>query len=244
MKWLTNFLTKTNNRLIENTGNMLLALFWGCVTISLYEILYLQNYQLLWWYFPAMVIAGLTGSGFYHRFLTHKTWECPTWLRNVQMFFITGFAFIPAITWVAVHREHHRYSDVEGKDPHGPQYGWLGNVEVLRYTPNLMYARDLMRDKFYMYQLKYYWPLFIVCASSLIMLFGLSVWAFMVMVLFGIQFSLNMLGHMKSIPQHHLLALFYTPEIYHDKHHKDASNAKLGLMDIPYWTMIKWFPQK
>lgn len=239
MKWLT----KTNNKLLENTGEILLGLSYACIGIVTYDIFVLNNWSLLWWYPIATFIALILGSGFYHRAIAHPTWECPQWLKFFLTFLSTGYGFAPVITWCALHREHHRHADTE-KDPHGPRYSIIDNMHILRYKPNFMYVRDLMKDKLYINQLHYYWVWFVLSAGTLISLFGFDVWAMSVAVLYFHQISINIWGHMKNFPKNHLVALLYSPEIYHDEHHKNPNKSRLGLIDIPYFVMIRWFSQK
>ncbi len=105
------------------------------------------------------VLIFLTGSGGvcmgYHRLLTHgsfKTYRPVRWL----------FAFLgglsgegSALTWVANHRKHHKFSDKEG-DPHSPRDGaWWAHM--LWFMPNFgrrwhkdlvaKYAPDILKDK-------------------------------------------------------------------------------------------------
>jgi stearoyl-CoA desaturase (delta-9 desaturase) len=104
----------------------------------------------------------LTGFGVtigFHRHLTHRAFKAKRWLRGSLA--ILGSAAIegPVISWVADHRKHHAFADVEG-DPHSPHVdhghglkgalrglfhahvGWLfihtqrGNKQ--RYAPDLL----------------------------------------------------------------------------------------------------------
>jgi stearoyl-CoA desaturase (delta-9 desaturase) len=54
-----------------------------------------------------------------HRMLTHKAFKTHKWIEYICTFFAVAGSHSSAITWVAVHRQHHRYSDKE-KDPHSP----------------------------------------------------------------------------------------------------------------------------
>jgi stearoyl-CoA desaturase (Delta-9 desaturase) len=110
----------------------------------------------------------LTGFGVtvgFHRHLTHRAFKAKGWVRGTLA--ILGSAAIegPVISWVADHRKHHAFADVEG-DPHSPHVdhgvglkgalrglwhahvGWLfihthrGNKE--RYAPDLI-ADPLIR---------------------------------------------------------------------------------------------------
>lgn len=93
----------------------------------------------------------------FHRLLTHRSFTCPLWLEHTLAVLGTCCAqFSPAL-WVAVHRRHHHHADDE-LDPHSPvrsfiwsHFGWL-LVRPPDMKPAVMidrYARDLMRDPFY-----------------------------------------------------------------------------------------------
>jgi stearoyl-CoA desaturase (delta-9 desaturase) len=64
----------------------------------------------------------------YHRLLTHRSFDAPTWLRAA--FAIAGSLAVQGavVSWVADHRRHHAYSDQDG-DPHSPVAGfWHAHV--------------------------------------------------------------------------------------------------------------------
>ena len=71
----------------------------------------------LWWH----IIATFGLSIGYHRYFSHQTFKVSyTW---EIIFLICGYmcgARSP-ITWAAVHRLHHEYSDTK-KDPHSPKF--------------------------------------------------------------------------------------------------------------------------
>jgi stearoyl-CoA desaturase (delta-9 desaturase) len=123
----------------------------------------LWNEALHWSDLVVFVICYLlTGFGVtigFHRHLTHRAFKAKPWVRGVLA--ILGSAAIegPVISWVADHRKHHAFADVEG-DPHSPHVdhgvglkgalrgllhahvGWLfihthrGNKQ--RYAPDLL----------------------------------------------------------------------------------------------------------
>lgn len=94
----------------------------------------------------------------YHRLLTHQGFVVPKWLERA--FAVLGVCCLqdtPA-RWVAIHRIHHKYSD-EQPDPHSPlvnfiwgHFWWLveENKELSRVDTYERYARDILRDPFYM----------------------------------------------------------------------------------------------
>lgn len=106
----------------------------------------------------------LTGLGItvgFHRLFTHRSFRTVPALR--ALLGVLGSAAVegPLIEWVANHRKHHRFSDVEG-DPHSPHVGHRGGVRgalaglyhahigwILRgdaLPDERRYAPDLLRD--------------------------------------------------------------------------------------------------
>jgi stearoyl-CoA desaturase (Delta-9 desaturase) len=109
----------------------------------------------------------LTGVGVtvgYHRLFTHRAFQTKQWVR--WTFAILGSMAVegPLLAWVADHRKHHQFSDVEG-DPHSPHVGggngffaaaknlfhahvgWLfvheGRADIAKYVPDLIAERGM-----------------------------------------------------------------------------------------------------
>jgi stearoyl-CoA desaturase (Delta-9 desaturase) len=119
------------------------------------------------WFLRALIIGSLVGFGisvvantcttvFLHRALSHRalTLRQPaTFIFRVIVWISTG---IRPRQWVAVHRKHHAYTDIEG-DPHSPVLlGWktvqMKNVALYRAAAKdeeilNKYAKDLPYDK-------------------------------------------------------------------------------------------------
>ena len=112
--------------------------------------------------FYSIGAAGI-GVGF-HRYLTHGSFKAKRWLR-ITLAVAGCLAIEGAPTqWVADHRRHHQFSDMEG-DPHSPwRYGatfwgltkglWYSHVGWLffrelsnqqRFAPDLVADRDIQR---------------------------------------------------------------------------------------------------
>lgn len=104
-------------------------------------------------------ITGVLGINLcYHRLLTHRGFRCPKWLEHTFVVMaILCLQDTPA-RWVAVHRRHHQHAD-EQPDPHSPlasffwaHMGWLfvKHPELARLGIYERYAKDILRDPFYM----------------------------------------------------------------------------------------------
>lgn len=95
----------------------------------------------------------------FHRTLTHGGLVMPKWLeRTFATFGVFTLMDSPA-RWVAVHRKHHQHSD-EQEDPHSPlvRFAW-GHMEWLVRKNDGMakadfyhkYAKDILRDPYYLW---------------------------------------------------------------------------------------------
>ena len=102
------------------------------------------------------VVANIATTIYLHRALSHRALSLHPSVQfvfRVILWFTTG---IRPRQWVAVHRKHHAYTDVEG-DPHSPVLlGWrsvqIRNVALYRASatdPETLsrYAKDLPADK-------------------------------------------------------------------------------------------------
>jgi stearoyl-CoA desaturase (delta-9 desaturase) len=106
-----------------------------------------------------VVGAGITVG--FHRLLTHRSFKTYAPLRALWAILGSAAAEGPVIDWVATHRKHHQYSDVEG-DPHSPhrddRQGWRGELRGLAHAhlgwvftdmevaDERRYAKDLLAD--------------------------------------------------------------------------------------------------
>jgi stearoyl-CoA desaturase (delta-9 desaturase) len=97
----------------------------------------------------------------FHRLLTHRSFKCNRWVRAGFAALGSAAAEGPVIDWVATHRKHHQFSDVEG-DPHSPHvghdHGFKGALKGLAHAhigwvfsdmevaDENRYAKDLLAD--------------------------------------------------------------------------------------------------
>jgi stearoyl-CoA desaturase (delta-9 desaturase) len=107
-----------------------------------------------------MIIGTGITVGF-HRLLTHRSFKCHRVVRAGFAALGSAAAEGPVIDWVATHRKHHQFSDVDG-DPHSPHVGhgtgWRGAVSGLLHAhvgwvfrdmevaDERRYAKDLLAD--------------------------------------------------------------------------------------------------
>jgi stearoyl-CoA desaturase (Delta-9 desaturase) len=109
--------------------------------------------------FYVAVGTGVTVG--FHRLLTHRSFKCHRLTRAAFAALGSAAAEGPVIDWVATHRKHHQFSDVDG-DPHSPHVGhgtgWRGALRGLAHAhigwvfsdmevaDERRYAPDLLAD--------------------------------------------------------------------------------------------------
>ena len=109
-----------------------------------------------WMLFYTVTGLGLTLG--YHRLFAHRAFDVPKWLEHIIA--VCGYLAIQRgpIFWASMHRLHHRYSDVPGRDPHTPRegllhvhFGWIQRRrrDVWQRDIYARLAPDLARDPFY-----------------------------------------------------------------------------------------------
>ncbi len=146
----------------------------------------------LWW------ISGSLGIGMsYHRLLTHRGYKTPKWVE----YFLTWCATLALeggpIFWVATHRIHHQFSDVEG-DPHSPidgkwwsHMGWILTGRSMHHDATTLarYVPDLTKDKVHVWLSKYHWTSNVIVGVILYAIGGLPwlLWGVFARVVVGLH---------------------------------------------------------
>ncbi len=186
-----------------------------------------------------ILLSNIVISGYYHRSLTHRSWVAPTWLQYVFLTIGAGFFMLPALGWSAIHRKHHKYSDTD-QDPHGPGKGVLKNFLVANLDPELRYMRPDIRNKLLQWQVKYYYQIGIITAIITSLLFSVYTYFALVGYIYLSVVIVNLLGHNEKFHNSHILSAIFAGEMYHKNHHNNPNKEKMGLFDLPYWTVIRW----
>lgn len=106
------------------------------------------------------LVSGFGVTIGFHRLLTHRSFDAPTWLRTTFAALGTLAVEGPVLDWVADHRRHHAYSDDDG-DPHSPHvhdddtlagmlrglwHGHMGWIFRSDRTDPKVWAQDLVGD--------------------------------------------------------------------------------------------------
>ncbi len=195
-----------------------------------------------WWHWCIAIFVyflngclGMTMT--YHRLLSHKSWNCPKWLEYLFSLFAAIGMTGSAISWVSIHRKHHRFNDTE-RDPHSPKYKGFFWVHFLSMfaTVDPRYTVDLLRQPFYVWQHKHYFTINIVYAIALYLIDPFALiyaWLVPSMLLWNGGSTIVSISHRQGGPFNDLLLAFVIwGEGYHKNHHDKASMKRFGKYDL------------
>lgn len=231
----------------------------GC---TLYVIYQGFEWSDLFIFFIFQMLTGLSITAGYHRYYSHRTFECRRWVQLVFLLF-GGAAFENSVlVWASNHRFHHRHVDEEG-DPYNIQkgffwahMGWIFFKDPKERTyDNVPY---LLKDKLVMWQHRHYLLLASLVGFGLPALVGWCFgrplagflwggWLRMVIVHHG-TFLINSASHKIGTRPHSTensarncwwLAFATFGEAYHNFHHAFASDYRNGLRWYQ-WDPTKW----
>ena len=228
-------------------GVALLPQFWSWGAVATLLILY--------W-----VTACLGVTLGYHRLLSHRSFKVPQWLAR---FFATCGALSAEygpVTWVGLHRQHHKHSD-KALDPHNSKrgawwshIGWMfvrvpGEKRVRRY------AGDMRKDPYFVWLDKYFIFLQVPLGLTLYLLGGWSyvLWGIFLrlVVVYHVTWLVNSATHMwgtraydteDSSRNNKWVAALTFGEGWHNNHHAYPSSAKQGLhrgqIDLTWYHIV------
>jgi stearoyl-CoA desaturase (delta-9 desaturase) len=185
----------------------------------------------LWW----QVIAIVSISAGYHRYYSHKSFKTGKFYEVVVNFlgFFSGAG--PALTWAAVHKQHHAYSDGP-LDPHSYAYkGWFAvyvNTWGYNYFIKRKFIKTLLQNKILMWFYKHFYKINLLIIFSMLiidpmfMIFG---YAIPVVLGFHGYGLLNILGHRGGTPNNTIFGNILTAgEGWHANHHKRPADFRIG----------------
>ena len=233
-------------------------------------VLYLVFFPLLWEIVALFVFFSFASSvsitAGYHRLLAHRAFKAKGWLKNIFLFFGAGAFQGPALKWVADHRAHHRYVDSD-RDPYNIKRGFVfAHIAWLFYQMPFAeeMVSDLRKDRWIMWQYRYFVPLAIFSGFLLPMivacligsqgfwlnLYGGFVFGAVARIVFvhHCTFFINSLCHMwgkrpyndnNSARDNFVLALLTNGEGYHNFHHKFQFDYRNGVRWYQ-WDPTKW----
>lgn len=189
----------------------------------------------------------------YHRLLSHKAFKPPKWFYYFGSIVGLLSGYGSPIAAVANHRKHHRFSDTD-KDPHVVDAGLLGRIYLRMFKEKdieLMYAKDLLRDKFQVFIHTHYFKIHLLWAGFLALLgwkYLLCVYAVPAAITWVMTSLGSIITHWDigyrnfdsgdKSTNHWFLQWFMYGEGLHNNHHNNAGLANFaqpGEVDIGYW---------
>ncbi len=248
-----------------------LNLFWLTSTPTaalLGAIWYLIHYGFPWanlFVFALMYLAtGLSITAGYHRYYSHRSYECGKPLQLFYLIFGAAAAQNSVLSWASDHRDHHRYVDSE-KDPYNIGKGFFyAHMGWIFYTDPFAEQRkknapDLTKDPLVLWQDRWYPFLVVAVSFGLPTMLGLILghplggflWGglFRMVVVHHMTFLINSAAHVwggkpysmsNSARDNWLLAPLTFGEGYHNFHHKFPADWRNGI----YWhqfDITKWW---
>lgn len=194
----------------------------------------------------------------YHRLLSHRSLSMPKWLEYLIV--SGGYLGLEGspIFWVATHRLHHRYSDMEG-DPHTPREGlwhafiaWMWSPKsAISLEQSQKLVPDLYRDPLYkLLDCKHtHWDGYLCLAFAIVfrvlIFYTLGIWALLgnlaaTLVAFIGPCLVNSVTHMPQFGyqtyksgddsrNNWLIAIIALGEGWHNNHHAFPQSARHGL---------------
>lgn len=259
--------TKLNQINWPTTLYLILSPIGAIVTLYYFTI-----YDLFRWETVLLAIFFWFASGMaitvgYHRYFSHRSYKVKKWMEYLYVLFGTSALEMSVIEWTYDHRNHHRFTDTE-KDPYSikegfwyahllwmfPKRGTKGKTDIEWNKVN-----DLTKDKFIMFQHKYYIPFAIfmvfIFPGLIAMLWG-DFWGGVliaglvrsVIVHHG-TFAINSVCHSigkrpysleESARDSWISALLTYGEGYHNFHHKFPGDYRNAILPWQY-DPSKWF---
>lgn len=212
----------------------------------------------MWW------VVGSLGIGLsFHRQLTHRGFQTPSWLKYLLATFGTMALQGSPIDWITTHRLHHQFCETE-QDPHSPRFGFFFSHMgwVLRGTSQdnseeieKRYIPDLLKDPFIV-KLSKYWYIPTIVTGIILGLIGgtgMVLWGVVIPVTFNWHFTwfVNSLNHVwgsrrfdsnDDSTNNFLVAMLAWGEGWHNNHHAHPTSARHGL--TWYEIDINWYQIK
>jgi stearoyl-CoA desaturase (delta-9 desaturase) len=183
--------------------------------------------------------VGIGISVTFHRHLCHRSYKTHPWIVKLGTLLGTFSNTGSSLVWVAIHMNHHRFSDTD-KDPHSPRHQGVKTF-ALEYDLDTSKVRwkmkHLIGDPFHMFLHKYYfgviaaWSLFLYLVGGAYLMIFLH---WFPMIISGVMSNIvNYVGHKKDWPGGYrrydlrddsvnnvIMAIPSWGETLHNNHHK------------------------
>jgi stearoyl-CoA desaturase (delta-9 desaturase) len=128
---------------------------------------YFYDYTALhWWMFGALyLVSGLGITVGYHRLMSHRSFDCPDWVKAGLLIAGAWALQNSAIKWTADHLQHHAHCDEEA-DPYNAKLGfWHSHCGWLfseRKHDDIQYVSRVAQDPVALWQHRHYTAIVLV----------------------------------------------------------------------------------
>ena len=197
--------------------------------------------------------TGLSITGGYHRYYTHRAYQCSKPLQLFYLIFGAASVENSVLNWCSDHRYHHRFVDTE-EDPYnilkGGLYahiGWIFFKNTRESGERYQNIPDLVKDPLVQWQHRWYLPLVVLSTFALPTYIGLIggrpvgglLWGgfLRIVVVQHMTFFINSVAHLygsrpysikDTARDNWLLGPFSFGEGYHNFHHKFQADYRNG----------------
>ena len=223
-----------------------------------------------WAVFTFFMFATGTGiTGGYHRLWSHKAYTASAPVRLFYAYWGACATQNTILKWAADHRRHHKYVDINGRDPYSANRGfWYSHIGWIlknyQGEADLSNVKDLKKDRIIMFQARHYLTLVIFSNIIVPIIIGAlyhhytglsNMWG--VLILAGVfrfvlnhhfTFFINSACHIfgrqpysdkDTSRDNWFLALFTYGEGYHNYHHTFQTDYRNGIRWYHY-DPTKW----
>lgn len=217
------------------------------------------NFFLFW------LLTGMGITAGYHRYFSHKAYECNAALKLFYLVFGAAAVQNSALNWCSDHRYHHRYVDRD-EDPYNVLRGglyahilWIFYQDTRDKDLRFKNVPDLMKDRLVMWQDRWYLALVVLVSFVLPTLMGAFdgrwlghfLWGGLlrIVVVHHMTFFINSLAHLVGSKPYDLsgtardnwlLSPFSFGEGYHNFHHKFQADYRNGIQWYQF-DLTKWW---
>jgi stearoyl-CoA desaturase (delta-9 desaturase) len=210
------------------------------------------------------LLVGMSICAGYHRYFSHKTYECSPIVQLFYAIFGAMAAQNSILWWSASHRVHHKYVDRDW-DPYNIRRGfWWAHIVWVFYrndetAESFDNAPDLLRNPVVMWQHRWHKAIMIAGGFGVPMLIGAMfgdpvgglLWGgfLRIVIVHHTTFFVNSLAHALGKPAYNAevsardnwaVALVTLGEGYHSFHHRFPNDFRNGIRWYQ-WDPAKWF---
>lgn len=207
--------------------------------------------------------VGISICAGYHRFFSHKSYECSPLVQVVYAIFGAMAAQNSILWWSSSHRVHHKHVDKDW-DPYNIRRGfWWAHMVWVFYKNDeketFENAPDLLRNRVVMWQHRWHKAIMVIGGFGLPLAIGAMfgdpiaglLWGgfLRIVIIHQTTFFVNSLAHTLGKPAYNsevsardnwLVALLTLGEGYHSFHHRFPSDFRNGIHWFQ-WDPAKWF---